>query len=414
MPDRSKPEFLFLEHLGWINRVAAMACAEHAVEGAEAEDFASFVRMKLMEDDYAAIRRCGRDSKLKTYLAMMVVRQFHDYWRERRGRWRPSAAAERLGPLACELERLVYRTGFTLAQAGEKLRTSGYTVSNAELARLLAKLPQRAFSRPVEVPAERVLIDTASPIAADAGLEASEEEARQGKLLVALDRAMAQLSSEERMIVRMHFQDRRPLAEVARALRVEQKPLYRRVTWLQQRLREYLEDVQIRDFRYPGILGPDGLPMTQETLRASRIITDVISANEAILTMVQNDPSSVYGLSPRQFEELVAELLHQQGYEVALTPPSRDGGFDMYAARKDGLGEFMYLVECKRYSQERPVGVDIVRALYGVVEKQEASAGVLVTTSRFTKGAAEFQRSVRHRLSLRDYLDLQEWLAATR
>lgn len=37
---------------------------------------------------------------MKTYLAAVVMRQFHSYLRE--GRWRPSAA-ERLGPPAPEL-----------------------------------------------------------------------------------------------------------------------------------------------------------------------------------------------------------------------------------------------------------------------------------------------------------------------
>jgi restriction system protein len=160
-------------------------------------------------------------------------------------------------------------------------------------------------------------------------------------------------------------------------------------------------------------LGPDGLPITHEDLQRSRIITDVTSTNEKIFSMVRADPNCIYGLSPRQFEELVAELLHKQGYEIALTPPSHDGGFDMYAARKDGLGEFLYLVECKRYAPQRPVGVEIVRSLYGVVQKEEASAGILVTTSRFTRGATEFQTAIRHRLSLRDYLHLQQWLGTT-
>lgn len=391
-----------------------MTCSKYGVWGAEAEDFASFIRMKLMEDDYSVIRKFRAESGLKTYLATVVVRQFHDYWRERRGRWRRSAAAERLGPPAGDLEALVYRDGYRLDQAGEKLRTAGRTtLSDTELARLLDRLPLRAPLRPVEVDADPALAAIEGPYTADERVVNAEAEARHVQAMAELDQALARLDSEDQLIVRMHFQDGRTLADVARELDLDRKSLPRRVQRLRGRLREYLEDVRLRDFNLPGILGPDGLPIKQEDLQRSRIITDVISANEKLLRMVRRDPRSVYNLSPREFEELVAELLDQQGYEIALTPPSKDGGFDMYAARKDGLGEFLYLVECKRYALDHRVGVEIVRGLYGVVEKEKASAGIVVTTSHFTKGAHEFQRSVSHRMSLRDYIHLQQWLGVT-
>jgi restriction system protein len=43
------------------------------------------------------------------------------------------------------------------------------------------------------------------------------------------------------------------------------------------------------------------------------------------------------------------------------------------------------LVECKRYNG--PVGVEFVRVLHSVVYAEHANKGILVSTSRFTKGA---------------------------
>jgi RNA polymerase sigma factor (sigma-70 family) len=405
---------LFLEHLGWINRVAAMTCSQHGIWGAEAEDFAASIRLKLIEDDYAIIRKHRGEASLKTYLATVVVRQFHDYLRETRGRWRPSAAARRLGPPAAELEALVYRDGYRLDQAGEMLRTSGRTeLSDRELGQLLKALPERAPQRPKLVSNDAVLDAFEGNERADDGVINAEAEAQHQSMVAALWRALARLDPADRQIVRMHFQDGRSLADVARALRLEQKPLYRRVNRVRELLRKYLELELVGNFSHPGILGPDGLPIRKEDLQGSRIITDIGNANEKILRMVRNDPKTVYGLSPRQFEELVAALLDEQGYEVRLTPPSRDGGFDMYAAKKDGLGEFLYLVECKRYRLSRPVGVNVVRQLHGVAQSLKASAGIVVTTSRFTRGAREFQQTVRYQLSLRDYLHLRQWLGVT-
>jgi DNA-directed RNA polymerase specialized sigma24 family protein len=144
MPDPKNAESLFLEQLGWINRVATMTCNQHGVWGPEAEDFAASIRLKLMEDNYAIIRKHRGEATLKTYLTVVVQRKFLDYWRASRGRWRPSAIARRLGPPAPDLEALVYRDGFRLDQAGEMLRTSGRTsLSDRDLGALLKELPPR-------------------------------------------------------------------------------------------------------------------------------------------------------------------------------------------------------------------------------------------------------------------------------
>src|SRR5688500_13959953 len=119
MPDRPTPAPVFLDYVDWINRVADITCRQHGVWDADAEDVASWMRMKVIEDDYAIILNHRGDSTLKTYLASVVNRQFHEYGRQRWGRWRVSAAAERLGPPAPELETLVHRDGYTLEQAGE-------------------------------------------------------------------------------------------------------------------------------------------------------------------------------------------------------------------------------------------------------------------------------------------------------
>lgn len=166
----------------------------------------------------------------------------------------------------------------------------------------------------------------------------------------------------------------------------------------------------LRTFRVPGILGPDGRPIDAESEEYRRVVVDVSSTNEEILRLLKNEPDLVWKLPPRKFEEIVAEILDRQGYQIELTPASGDGGFDIYAARKDGLGRFLYLVECKRYVPPNKVGVEIVRSLYGVIQTQRATAGAIVTTSFFTRGAKELQRQVQHQMHLHDYLILQKWI----
>ena len=172
--------------------------------------------------------------------------------------------------------------------------------------------------------------------------------------------------------------------------------------------RQLLE--QLRSFTWPGIVGPQGETVADETPEHRRVVADVVSVSDEFLRKLQGNPRLLHELTPRGFEELVAELLGRLEYEVTLTPASRDGGKDIYAAKKDHLGTFLYVVECKKYAPDRPVGVGLVRQLNGVVQAEQATAGILATTSFFTKGAKEFQNMISYQLSLKDYLGIQDWL----
>ena len=166
----------------------------------------------------------------------------------------------------------------------------------------------------------------------------------------------------------------------------------------------------LHDFEFPGILGPDGRPVTAGSVHERGMIVEVREANEEILRLLKRDPELLRSLPPRKFEEIIADLLRKQGYQVTLTPATKDGGIDMYAAKKDGLGTFLYLVECKRYTPPNKVGVSVIRSLYGVLQSRKATAGVIVTSSFFTKGAREFQQENFYQLQLHDYLGIQNWL----
>jgi len=235
------PRALFLENLPWIEKVAGMVCRKNGIWGDDVEDFTSVVKMKLIENDYADLRKFRGDCEPTTYIATLVVRRFHEYVHERRGRWRNSAAAEREGQLAKDLETLVHRDGCTLAEAAERLRGAGKTnASDAELARILARLPSREPLRAVEVGSSSLERGPTGQ-SADLGIEKSETDRQWSAMLAALFKALEHLPPEERQILRMRFADGRSVADVARALRLKPKPLYRRIDRLRAKLRVDLE-----------------------------------------------------------------------------------------------------------------------------------------------------------------------------
>ena len=132
--------------------------------------------------------------------------------------------------------------------------------------------------------------------------------------------------------------------------------------------------------------------------------------NERLAHHFQNDPEALRKIDPITFEKVVAELFEDEGYEVFLTPPRADGGKDIYVYKKDPITNLMFLVECKRYVPPNTVGVEIARRLYGVVQHERANAGIIVTTSYFTKPAKIFANGVPYQLFLRDFDYLSDWI----
>jgi hypothetical protein len=142
-----------------------------------------------------------------------------------------------------------------------------------------------------------------------------------------------------------------------------------------------------------------------------RVISTADGHWNYLISQLSKNPDEMYRMDPRSFEELVAQLLSREGFDVTLTPPTKDGGRDVLAVENTAAGQHLYLVECKRQARHRPVSVDIVRALYGVVEEEKATGGLLVTTSHFSSDAWKFRDGISYRMALRDYDTLVEWLA---
>ena len=70
----------------------------------------------------------------------------------------------------------------------------------------------------------------------------------------ALREAVELLPPDERVIARMRFWDDLSVADIARSLRIEQKPLYRKLESIQTRLRVWLEERGINRERAAEVL----------------------------------------------------------------------------------------------------------------------------------------------------------------
>ena len=233
-------EDVFLACLPVIDDVTAQVCRRHRLAAAEGEDFRSDVRLHFMQRDYEVLRRFEGRSSLVTYVTVVVQRLFLDYRNRQWGKWRPSAEAKRLGSAAILFERLVARDGWTVEQAIEMLRVNHGVVIDESLERLRERLASRAPGRQFVPEEEAGQIESDGPWA-DVKVVRAEQDFLAKRVQTALDRARQALHAEDRLILRMRFEDAVPVADIARALHLDQKRLYRRIERLLAALGESLE-----------------------------------------------------------------------------------------------------------------------------------------------------------------------------
>ena len=237
------PDQLFLENLPLIEKLIEFHARRARFSREDAEDFSSWVKMKLMEDDYRVFREFEGRSSLKTYLSMVISRLSQDYRNHLWGKYHPSAEAKRLGPLAVRLEILRARDKLTFEEAckvlleNEKLDTSV-----AELEELDGRLPVRVGRINV---GEESLQDAVAPESPpDQQALEGEQDAERRRICAALYRALKTLPDEDSLLVQMSLKHK--IADIARLQQVEQKPLYRKLGKIHKALQKALEREGVR------------------------------------------------------------------------------------------------------------------------------------------------------------------------
>jgi RNA polymerase sigma factor for flagellar operon FliA len=240
------PEETYLEHLRTIERIAAFVARRNHLQGDDAAEFIQEVRFRLLDDNYAVIRKFEGRSSFSTYLTTVITRLFQQWRVEQWGKWRPSAEAKRLGDKAIVLERLISRDGHSFHEAARILTTPGgadYTIP--ELEAIYLRLPLRN-PRPVVVSDDALPESIASDGQADERVEMQDREraARHAARLV--DELLGEMNPDDRLILQMRFGHALKVPEIARRLQLDQKKLYKRLDQLFLSMRRKLEAAGVR------------------------------------------------------------------------------------------------------------------------------------------------------------------------
>ena len=255
----SEYERLFTENLELIDGVITAICRRHCCSPQDAEDFASTAKLKLIDNDYAVLRKFQGKSTLKTYLTTVLHNLFRDFRIHEWGRWRPSAKAKRHGPEIVQLETLLHRDGYSRDEAIEILKTNfGAETDRERLAELAAELPARVQRRPEGEDAVQKAKVVADAEATVIDLEREETAQQLGEQLT---EALDDLTPQERLILKMRYRDSFSIAQIAQILNLKPRPLYKTFERCQAKLRRELEGRGVSSQDVVELVGWDRLDL---------------------------------------------------------------------------------------------------------------------------------------------------------
>lgn len=142
--------------------------------------------------------------------------------------------------------------------------------------------------------------------------------------------------------------------------------------------------------------------------QAMQIIKDYISKPAIRKKIIET-------IDPFKFEELVAELLIDKGFDIYLTPKTRDGGKDIIAAYTFDKEPVIMMVECKRRPIDLTIGPIELRALVGQfyyeqLENSRINYAMLVTSAgKFGNTSLTMSEKLKD-VSIIDFEKLNSWL----
>jgi RNA polymerase sigma factor for flagellar operon FliA len=251
---------LLLDHLDLVNQIVRSVGRRRHLSGPELEDFGGFVHLRLVDDDYAILRKFQHRSSLWTYLAAVIERLSLDFCTEKWGRWRPSAIAERLGPAAVVLERLINRDAHPLEEALEILRTNhDVGLSEAGLRDIWRQLPLRLRTTEVGEEAAELLLSNDS---SESVIDDHDHRENINRLQGALATAFAQIAEQDRVLIALRFDQDLSMVEIAGLTGSSVPTLHRRLDKSVKQLRSALSHAGFDPREVANLIGHPSIALS--------------------------------------------------------------------------------------------------------------------------------------------------------
>jgi RNA polymerase sigma factor (sigma-70 family) len=273
------PRELLLANLDVLRELVRSQARRYGLSDEDRDELEAYVRLRLVENDYSILRRFEGRSSLRTYLTVVIQRLFIDFGNRAWGKWRPSAAARHLGPLAEALESLLYRRGLSFEEAAVVLLADSAwgKLTRRQLKEVAEQLSPRTNRRAMSTPDPRPEELDSAPDPE----QATVQRAMAASVAHALAAAFRRLQARDRLILRLRFVEGLSVAEIARTLSTPAKPLYSRIDKLLVRLRKDLRNAGVRAGDVAALLiGSPELELPGDPLREIGAPRPSIGADE--------------------------------------------------------------------------------------------------------------------------------------
>lgn len=254
MERRQDPQELFLSRLDEIEDAVRFVARRARLRPEDADDLSASLKLRLIENDYAILRRFGGRCSLRTYVASIAHRLCADEWMRVHGRWRPSAEARRRGDAAVLLEGLIVRDGRSLEDALPVVQGLDASFTRQEAEEIVARLPERNVRLKIvslddseQLVARRVIAEDPG-----AGIEHAATNETASRIVRETLRSM---TAEDRAVLRLRFANEMRVSDIGRMLGCEQRPLYRRIESLVRKLHDALVDAGIDGVAVQTLIG---------------------------------------------------------------------------------------------------------------------------------------------------------------
>ena len=120
----------------------------------------------------------------------------------------------------------------------------------------------------------------------------------------------------------------------------------------------------------------------------------------------------LYQLSWQRFEDLVFHIIKRNSNsQVVQTARSRDGGADIIVLSQDG-SKPTSIIECKKYSEHRKVGLQYVQRLVGAAISFDVTKAMIYTSSSYSSVAKKAGRDFEERGFEVDLVDGEQLLSS--
>lgn len=236
---------LFVSNIGITEKIVRKYCYKHNLTEDMADEYCSHVYEKLIENDYKKIREFKGKSSYKTYLTVVITRILIDKIRSG-GRWTPSQKALKMGKTAMMLEELVFRNNYSFDQAYNTLITThNNSISREKAYEIVTELQRK---RVISArPKETELVDNISDEKVsfpDNEVENKETLNKKTLLNNIIQEIRMALSNEERLLLKMHFEDGIKVSVIARVLKKERRYIDSKMSSI---LHKFKQDILSRD-----------------------------------------------------------------------------------------------------------------------------------------------------------------------